>query len=64
MAAVRKHGTQWGLIGKEINHTRSHNAIIKRWHGYLRRNLHELSMKPVNVQEKSDAKVNSEKKSK
>lgn len=52
MAAVKKHGTQWGLVGKEINHTRTQNAIIKRWHGYLRRNLSNEYLSKLPTEEK------------
>lgn len=34
--AVKKYGTQWGLINKEMGNTRSQNALIKRWHSHLK----------------------------
>ena len=36
LESVKKHGTQWTLILKDLNYSRSQNAIIKRWHGYLK----------------------------
>ena len=52
--AVKKHGTQWGAVMKEINRSRSQNAIIKRWHGYLKfgNNLEQ----PVNVKSENQSK--------
>ena len=54
MAAVKKHGTQWGLVGKEINHSRSQNAIIKRWHGHLRRNISNEFMLKLPLADKTE----------
>lgn len=48
--AVKKHGTQWGLVVKELNHSRSQNAVIKRWHGYLKPGLNP---EPVNLRQET-----------
>lgn len=39
---MKKFGTQWGQVFEELHHTRSQNAIIKRWHGYIKPNLDQI----------------------
>lgn len=64
MAAVRKYGTQWQLVGKEINYARSQNAIIKRWHGYLRKGFEENPSRPALIEEKAEESAKVDKKGK
>ena len=56
--AVKKHGTQWSLVWKEMNHARSQNAIIKRWHGYLKSGVNSdpFIPKPDTSEKNKDSK--------
>lgn len=36
---VKKHGSQWRLISKQMDFTRSEKAVSKRWHDYVKKEV-------------------------